>query len=168
MAFTYSLTQFDTLVQRSDGVFIPNDANNIDWIAYQAWLTAGNIAAPYAPVLSPQQQFNVILSGGINTTWVISGGPDGSLNGLYAIDQQTQFNITAEVVTILSTGVFSTGASTRFWLNMTGQPMQMNTTQFRAFAMAVSAYVNSLYAVLAELTAGATVAWPSNQVSIDA
>lgn len=166
----YSLTANANIIRRSvDGTFIPNDPTNNDWIVYQAWVTAGGKPDPYVAMApSPQQNFNAALAAGINTVWTMSGGPDGSLNGIYAIDQQTQFNITAETVTILASGAFATGGSTRYWLNMAGTPMSMNITQFQAFALAVSSYVNALYGILAEQQAGANVSYPSNQVTIDA
>lgn len=40
MSFTY--TAFDGGVLRSDGVSIPDDAGNSDWLDYQAWLGEGN------------------------------------------------------------------------------------------------------------------------------
>jgi hypothetical protein len=43
---TYSLTNDPEIVQRSDGLFIPNDPGNADWREYQAWLAAGNEPAP--------------------------------------------------------------------------------------------------------------------------
>lgn len=166
---TYSLTQNPNIVQRSDGVFIPNSSSNADWIAYQAWLSAGNIASPFVPAaITPQQAFASILATGMNTAWTISGGTDGSLNGVYAIDPQTQFNITAEMATILASGMFSTGGTTRYWLNQAGSPMSMNIAQFEAFALAVSSYINGLYAVLATLQSGQSASWPNNQVTIDA
>lgn len=32
-----------------DNAFIPNDPDNSDWQAYQAWLDAGNIPQPFNP-----------------------------------------------------------------------------------------------------------------------
>ena len=160
----YSLTLTSMVKRTSDGVFIPNDPKNPDWVTYQAWLAAGGIPDPYFATLNPQQQLNAALTNGINTVWTTT-----SLNGVYAIDSQTQFNITAETVTILTIGTFSNGSTSRYWLNQNGQPMLMSVTQFKAFAMAVSTYVDSLYAVLAAQQAGQTnTPWPSNQVTISA
>jgi hypothetical protein len=162
---SYSLTLTSLVKRTSDGVYIPNDPKNNDWVAYQTWLGAGNIPDPYFVTLTPQQQFSAALANGINTIWT----PSSSLNGVYAIDSQTQFNITAETVTILTIGTFSNGSTSRYWLNQNGQPMLMNVVQFKAFAMAVSTYVDGLYAVLAALQAGQiNTPWPNNQATINA
>ncbi len=35
------------VIQRtSDTAFIPNDPQNVDWVAYQAWLALGNTPDP--------------------------------------------------------------------------------------------------------------------------
>jgi hypothetical protein len=40
----------DSIIQRDDdGAFVPNDPDNIDWQAYQAWLAEGNQPTPYTP-----------------------------------------------------------------------------------------------------------------------
>jgi hypothetical protein len=50
---TYSLIANSTAVRRdADGATIPNDPNNYDWLAYQAWLAAGDTPTP---VPSPTQ-----------------------------------------------------------------------------------------------------------------
>ena len=163
----YQLTSSTAILRVLDGVLIPADSNNRDFIAYQAWLAiAGNHPAPVLPpILTPQQQFDAALANGVNTIWTTST----TLNNLYAIDSQMQFNITAESVMILTSGTFSTGATTRFWPTQSSVPMPMNLAQFKAFAMAISTYVNSLYAVLAAKQAGQTnTPWPNNQITINA
>ena|SRR5258708_39681496 len=52
----YQLTQTSGVKRLSDEAFIPADNGNRDWIAYQAWLAAGNVpspapAAPSAPIV---------------------------------------------------------------------------------------------------------------------
>jgi hypothetical protein len=52
----YQLTHTAGVTRLSDGAFIPADAGNRDWMAYQAWLVAGNVpspapAAPSAPIV---------------------------------------------------------------------------------------------------------------------
>jgi hypothetical protein len=48
----YQLTNTSGVVRLSEGAFIPTDGGNRDWIAYQAWLVAGNAPAP-APAAPP-------------------------------------------------------------------------------------------------------------------
>ena len=48
----YILAASSGYVTRADGATIPDDLNNTDWQAYQAWLAAGNTPTP-APVPPP-------------------------------------------------------------------------------------------------------------------
>jgi hypothetical protein len=66
----YKLGPSSDLVQRtSDGAWVPNDLNNIDWRAYQAWLAAGNQPdpadappAPSAPPLTADQLAAILIA----------------------------------------------------------------------------------------------------------
>lgn len=42
----YQLQANGYIVRKSDGAWIPPDANNADWRIYQAWLAAGNVPDP--------------------------------------------------------------------------------------------------------------------------
>jgi hypothetical protein len=54
---TYTLTAHpNTIVRDSDGAFVPNDPDNIDWQAYQAWLAKGNEPTPYTPPSEQKEQ----------------------------------------------------------------------------------------------------------------
>lgn len=44
--FTYALTA-TTMIKRSDGAAIPPDLANMDYVAYLAWVEAGNTPTPY-------------------------------------------------------------------------------------------------------------------------
>jgi hypothetical protein len=53
----YALTaSSDTILRASDGVFIPTDPANADYVAYLAWVAAGNTPDPYVAHVSPQAQ----------------------------------------------------------------------------------------------------------------
>lgn len=50
MTYTYRSTPFGNYVVRStDGAVIPVDYGNADFIAYLAWVAAGNTPPPGAP-----------------------------------------------------------------------------------------------------------------------
>jgi hypothetical protein len=50
----YKSTPFG--IQRDDGAFIPEDVNNIDWMAYLEWVHAGNTASPLPEQSQPIPQ----------------------------------------------------------------------------------------------------------------
>jgi hypothetical protein len=46
----YQLTATEDGVRRvSDGAYIPCEELNLDWLAYQDWLTGGGVPEPYTP-----------------------------------------------------------------------------------------------------------------------
>jgi hypothetical protein len=51
----YTLLANSSVLRDSDGATIPNDPDNSDWQAYQAWVDAGNTPAPIPspPVVIP-------------------------------------------------------------------------------------------------------------------
>lgn len=51
----YKLTATpDAVIRTIDGLYIPNDPANMDWVQYQAWLDAGGVPDPYiTPMPSP-------------------------------------------------------------------------------------------------------------------
>jgi len=51
MAYTL-LTASEGVRRDTDGATIPADPGNLDWLAYQAWLIAGNTPTP-APAVAP-------------------------------------------------------------------------------------------------------------------
>jgi hypothetical protein len=55
----YQLTNSTIVIREADGAFIPNDPGNVDWIAYQAWLKAGNKPDPATatPTITPTITF---------------------------------------------------------------------------------------------------------------
>lgn len=69
-AFTYSLIYGSSSIQRSDGACIPPDQANTDYVAYLAWVSAGNTAtAAVAPVVVPQCQLWQLQAVLTSTQW---------------------------------------------------------------------------------------------------
>ena len=53
--YTYTLILGSAFILRSDGAYIPQDPENIDYVAYLSWVAEGNTAAaPTAPPMSTQ------------------------------------------------------------------------------------------------------------------
>jgi hypothetical protein len=53
----YQLTALGATILRSlDGAYIPADPGNADYVAYEAWVAAGNTPDPYVAHVSPQAQ----------------------------------------------------------------------------------------------------------------
>lgn len=48
------------IIRVADGAFIPNNLENYDWRAYQAWVAAGNTALPADPLPGSDLQSQVV------------------------------------------------------------------------------------------------------------
>jgi hypothetical protein len=163
---TYTLAKNGGVVTDS-GSYVPPDPRNADWQAYQAWLGAGNTPQPVpAPSAAETAQatYAAALAVGLVTTWSTSTG----LNGIYALDQTTQFNMTAETVSILTNGSFTNGATTRNWPNAAGAFQSFTLAQFKALASAIALYLDGLASALATASAGGAAGWPNATVTISA
>jgi hypothetical protein len=78
---TYKL-QDDGSVKRSDGVTIPSDQYNRDYLEFLAWVEVGNAPEPAEPTsareltLSPSQQ--IILADGVDAAVIVVAGEPGA------------------------------------------------------------------------------------------
>lgn len=112
------------------------------------WAVANGVLVAYTPpalVLTPAQQAIAALGQGL--TIVSTSTP--ALNGRYAVDPSTCNNIQAEMLSLLVTGNFADGSATVPW--PTTSPNDARTfdiPQFRSFALAIAAYVATLYKVI--------------------
>jgi hypothetical protein len=59
MTTTYTMTSGSSVI-RSDGAVIPDDSDNTDWQAFQAWLAAGNTPAPFVATPAPPQTYTFL------------------------------------------------------------------------------------------------------------
>ncbi|MBC9876335.1 hypothetical protein G8O24_03110 [Bradyrhizobium sp. INPA01-394B] len=99
----YLLTETDTVVRLADHANIPNDPENIDRQAFDAWIAAGNTPGPYIvpaaavpPAISDRQFFQQLALQGIVSqddalaavrTGVIPAALQQLINGLPADEQ---------------------------------------------------------------------------------
>lgn len=118
----------------------------------QTAAAAANAAAQYAAA----------TGAGLAVTWSSSTG----LNGTYALDQTTQFNMTAEAVSILTNGMFANGQSTRNWPTAAGAFLSFTIAQFKALATAIALYLDQLATAQATAAAGGSATWPSASVTV--
>lgn len=133
-------------------------------VAIRAQMTASpiSIAAYVAPEQTPQQKYAESLSAGLTIAWTSSD----TLNATYSLDQTTQFNLTAEMVSINTNGVFGTGQTSRNWPTLAGQYVKMTVDQFKLFATAVAAYVDQLTEAVQMVANGETPVWPEASVTL--
>lgn len=162
-----------TMVERSDGAFIPWDSVNNRPVGYQVdvgriWVTDGSpTPAPYvAPSPTAAQTYASALNGGVTVTWTTST----SLNGTYAVDQDMQNHIVAERVSTDVNNTFANKRTTRSWPLMTSPLafVTMTTAQFNAFATAIAQYVDALADAYTTAAAGGQATWPSSSITVSA
>jgi len=162
----YQLTSGSGVIREIDGASIPADPRNADWQKYQVWLAvAGNTPDPVpAPsqAQAAQTQYNAAIVSGLTVNWSTST----ALNGTYALDQATQFNITAENVSILVNNAFTNGLSTKNWPDQAMTFHSFTIAQFKAFATAAGQYIDALISASQATAAGQSTTWPSASITI--
>lgn len=108
-------------------------------------------------------QLATAMAAGLTVTWTAST----LLNATYALDQTTQFNVTAETVSILVNGTFTNGQSTRNWPTIvTGSFVTMAVAQFKSLATATALYIDQCQTAYATAAAGGQATWPSANITI--
>lgn len=74
MTVAYKLEAGNSILRISDGAIIPHDPKNVDYIAYAAWVAAGNtptaadpvlLGAVGASVITPAQILSLLVTKGI-------------------------------------------------------------------------------------------------------
>jgi hypothetical protein len=130
----------------------------------QTWNVTTATAAEQAARLATQT--NNTYQTALNTGLAVTSTATAALNGTYAVDPTTQFNINSEVVSILTNGTFTNGQTTKPWPDASGAVHTFTTTQFKTFATAVSNYIDGLMTTRATLLAGGSASWPANTATI--
>ena len=109
------------------------------------WTYAGGMftAPGGAPAPTLVQMAAAALSAGL----AITSTGTSALSGTYAVDQLTQDHVQSEMISLLASGgtAFADGSASVAWPDMAGGLHTFSLTEFRAFALAIGAYVAALY-----------------------
>jgi hypothetical protein len=118
-----------------------------------------NNTPPPPPVPTLVQRAQGLLGGLLTVT--STGTP--ALNGSYAIDPGTQAHMQAEMLCVTVTGAFADTTATLAWLDTGGTAHTFpSTAEFKAFALAVAAFVAACFKVIN----GTSTTLPSASVTI--
>lgn len=156
----YKLTEGG--VQRtSDGAFIPEDAANIDWQGYLAWVALGNTADPL-PGPTPDDLYAVKLAAGIQ---IVSSGTS-ALNGTYSLADDEKQNITGILVQIGVGLGLPGGQSTIPLADINGDPHSFTVEALKNLSKAMADYAYALSTTRSLLNASQPADWPAQPVTI--
>ena len=90
---------------------------------------------------------------GATTTITITSASDPALNGTYACSAAIVASIQNQMTALLNSSftTFYGGATTVTWNDVSGAAHVFTPAQFRAFAVAMSGYLNSLYTAAGQI-----------------
>lgn len=111
----YTLILNSNAIRRSDGAFIPDDPNNVDYQTYLAWVAAGNTADPALTLAQAQAQQTSALSSACQSA-IYAGFSSSALGAshTYPAKDTDQQNLTASVLASLLPALPSNW-TTPFW-----------------------------------------------------
>lgn len=147
--------------------FVPEIAEQFREVAenvQQNWVASGNsFVAPPAPVISPQDQANQLLLGGLQI--VSTGTP--SLNGTYALDVDSQ-NILGGISGRLANNLgFPPGNSaTLDYGDIAGGVHTFDATSFKHLLVACGDFIYHVNMTLKTKMLGGDAEWPAQPVTI--
>jgi hypothetical protein len=157
---TYQLTQdwppgpaTNVVIDLETRTLVPNDDP-----AYLAWLAAGNVVEPAAPLTADQELAKRLTVTGI----AITSASAPALNGTYRIDAGSQQRISAIYVGIKGGDGLPGNGGAFSYLDSAGAPHSFTADQFVAFAKAVRDYVYALNIASMQ----SSPVWPSASVTI--
>ena len=130
-------------------------------------LNGTTVTETYATVSLPstalaQMTYDAAIAAGVILTWTSST----TLNGTYAIDQQTMVQLNSVWTVLMANNFFPNGTALQPWKQMNGTGVKMGSPQFKNFGTALSKYVAQLGEARDAQAGGGTPTWPSNQVTI--
>lgn len=130
-------------------------------VANAATTPIAPFSAPSASASTPptiQKQAAALLGKGLT----ISSMSMRPLNGTYPVDSATQNHMQSEIISIMLSGSFADGSPLVSWPDTSGNNHAFSVAQFKAFALAVGAYVAGLYKVIN----GSSTTIPASTASI--
>lgn len=145
MSGTYNYSTFAfpyviNLIQRSDGVVIPPDPNNVNFAGWQAWIAGGGKPTPVVTPM-PLVDATAVLVGGLTIT--STSAP--ALNGTYRTSGIALEGIQAEANALMlggSTPVFADGSASLNWPDKSGGVHAFTPAQFLELVHAVNYFVS--------------------------
>ena len=143
-----------TMIVLDGNTFIPANPENRDF----AVLDLATVADYVAPVPTIADQAATALAAGL----AITSTATPALDGIYAIDQTSQFKMLAQVVALMKNGTFTNGTTTILWPDTSGNGHAFDPVSFGNFATACGVYANEL-TVIINNNAGTL---PANSVTI--
>ena len=92
---------------------------------------------------------------GVSTTITITSSSTPSLNGTYACDAATVSSIQKQMTALLNSSftTFYGGSNTISWPDASGTQHVFTPSQFKAFSVEVSNYLNALYTAAGQIAA---------------
>ena len=143
MTMTYALMHGST-VARSDGAIIPADPANSDYVAFLAWLAAGNTPSSAPTITQTPSQLASAALVSVPVTFTTST----SLSATYGISSEDRMDMLAEMAELAKAATFTNGTTSIAWHDVSGNAHTMNPAQFSAFVSAIGTYVTPLRAIV--------------------
>ena len=144
MTMTYALMHGST-VARSDGAIIPADPANSDYVAFLAWVAAGNAAAA-APAKSLALQAQEMLEAGVEV------GATGALTFTATFDtgSDSRIDLLGNEAALLKSGgtTLLSGSSSITWHDVAGNGHTLTAAQFPAFATPIGLWIDTLRSIV--------------------
>lgn len=135
--------------------------------AYVTWLSDGNLPSR---INSPTELYAVLLTqwlpGVVSAGCAVTSTATPALNGTYALDQPSLFNITSLSAGIAAGKPLPGGGTTFNYPDISSAQHAFTGANFLDFAAAIETLIYSAQQALAALLAGTSAAFPALSVTI--